>query len=127
MTVTDPLISAATRASLIDIARRWMVAVLQIEHTPLVSDGRGGDIPETPTLTTTPGNIYQSGTSAAEQQIADRVSGRTLWIIEVPLDTPIDAARDRILEPSSGRAFEIIQPLPATDNVTLPIACVEAT
>lgn len=106
------------------LAARTLTATLQLEHTPLISDGRGGYVPGTPVLTTIQGLIRPSGNSATEQQIADRLGGRSLWIIEVPLGTDV-SGNDRISEPASGRSFEVTQALEATDLVTLPIACVE--
>lgn len=108
------------------LAVRTLTTTVQIVRTAFVSDGRGGQLPGTPTTTTVRGLIRPSGASETELAIADRASGRSLWIIEVPLATAIDATIDRITEPSTGRAFEILAPLPATDRVTLAIACVES-
>jgi hypothetical protein len=125
MTYGDVTIPPETMAMIIASTLTWFTTTLQIEHTPLVSDGRGGYVPGTPTLTSVPGTIAQLGSTPTEQEIADRLAGKSLWTINVPRGTAVNADMDRILEPSTGRAFDVIQPLPATHQASLPIACVE--
>lgn len=125
--MTQTLLSPAAHARLITVALRWMKATVWIVTTPMTDDGRGGKLPGTDTHIAVQANINLAGASATEQAIADRAGGRTLWTINVPLGTAVNAATDRVFEPSTGRSFEILAPLPATDAVTLALACVESS
>jgi hypothetical protein len=109
------------------LAERSLSTTIQVQRATFASDGRGGQIKTTQVVATIAGLIRPLGSNAQEQAIADSLTGRSAWVVEVPLGTAIDAATDRLLESGSGRAFEVIQTLPATDNVTLPIVCVEVT
>jgi len=109
------------------LAERSLTTSVQVSRASSTSDNRGGQTRSSSVVATVAALIRPMGSSAQEQAIADRLSGRTSWIIEVPLGTNVQAATDRLIEVGSGRAFEVIQPLAATHNVTLPIVCVEIT
>jgi len=107
------------------LAERSLTTSVQVSRATSTSDNRGGQTRSSSVVATVAALIRPLGSSAQEQAIADRLSGRSSWVIEVPLGTSVSAATDRLLEVGTGRTFEVIQPLPATHNVTLPIVCVE--
>lgn len=72
----------------------------------------------------TPAVLHPSANTPEERAVADRLAGRNVQRIGVPVGTDIRAS-DRLIEPSSGRAFEVVQPIAATNAAELLIICVE--
>jgi hypothetical protein len=58
----------------------------------------------------------------SEQAIAERLAGRTYFIISLPVGTDVQES-DRILVGS--RRFEVIKPLVTSLELSLPVVCVE--
>lgn len=103
-------------------AERWMRAAGTLRHTPLVSDGRGGQTPGTPEDTAIVCNIRTTVRTATEQTIADRLAGRAVYFIDMPVDVPATNA-DQIIV--GGRTFEIEEVIEQTIQAQITAVCVE--
>jgi hypothetical protein len=90
-----------------------------ITHTPLVSDGRGGEVPGTPTTLSVPCNVQRT-LKVEEAQIADRLGVVSPAIIRLPVGVSIDSS-DVI--GVSGRTFQVVSPLDDTIQLTLKVLC----
>jgi len=93
-----------------------------ITHTPLVSDGRGGYVPGTPTATATVANVRRT-LGASEQVIADRLAVVSPAVIQVPVDTVL-VASDTITV-NATHTFQVVSPLENTIQLTLKLLCKE--
>lgn len=106
-------------------AERLMRTTLQISRSTTGGDGMGGQTPGTPAvIATVAGNIRPAGRTPDEQAVAERLAGRSIWTVDVPVGADVQSG-DRLIEPSSGRSFEVVKPLAATLAAMLPIVCVE--
>jgi hypothetical protein len=116
--VSDDLITSGQQALL------WFLKDgCTITHTPLVSDGRGGYVPGTPSSITTVANVQRS-LSAEEKAIADRLGVVSPAVIRLPVSTAIEPS-DTITVGQS--TFQVVTPLENTINLTLKVLCKELT
>ena len=72
--------------------RRTLRDVCTVTHTPLVSDGRGGFDPGTPTTTVYACRVQPATTTPQEIIQAGGEVGLTYWEIQLPHDVVLDAA-----------------------------------
>lgn len=103
-------------------AERLMRASGTLKHTPLISDGRGGYLPGTPTNTSIVVNIRSQAASATETAIADRLAGRAVYFLDIPVGTLATNA-DQILV--GARTFEIQEVIEETIAAMLTVVCIE--
>jgi len=104
-------------------AQRLMKATAQIRRTPLVDDDQGGKKKGTPSIVaTTVADVRPIGTTPAERAIAERLAGRTLYNIGVPVGTDV-LPDDEILVGSN--VYQVVTPLDRTLAADLAVVCVE--
>ena len=103
-------------------AERLMQATGTLRHTPLTQSPRGGWVPGTPTTTTIRVNIRSQARSATEQTVADRLAGRAVYFLDIPVGTAAVNA-DQIIVGS--RTFEIQEVIEETIQAMLTAVCVE--
>lgn len=103
-------------------ATALMQASGTLRRTPLVSDGRGGKLLGTPTNTTIAVNIRSQASTATEQAVADRLAGRAVYFLDIPVGTAATNA-DQIIVGS--RTFEIQEVIQETLAAMDTCVCVE--
>jgi len=118
MTTLDDAI-ARGRAALMGL----LTDAATVTHMPLVSDGRGGEIPGTPATITTVANVQRT-IRAEEQDVADRLGVVSPAIIRLPVGTVVTSA-DTITV--GGRTFAVVSPLVDSLQLTLPVLVKELT
>ena len=118
MTAIDDAITRA-RSALLPLLTDACV----VTHTPLQSDGRGGEIPGTPATITTVANVQRT-IRAEEQELADRLGVVSPAVIRLPVGTVVTSA-DTITV--GGRTFAVVSPLVDSLALTLPVLCKELT
>jgi len=106
-------------------ARATLLALLRdsavITHTPLISDGRGGYVPGTPTAITTSVNVQRT-IGAAEQNLADRLGVVSPAVLRFPVGTVITSADEVTV---GTQTFAVVSPLENTIDLTLKVLCTE--
>lgn len=118
----DSVIPAETLAAARAALRSLMTTALTIRSTPTVGDGMGGQQRGDPVTVSAVGYIGPVGRTPEEIAVADRLAGRSLWTIALPVGTVV-AAGDRIV--AGERTFEVIKPLDASFAFDLPVICIE--